>query len=175
MRVVRISQCRSGTVLTPSHLLFFVPLRINDLRTRRYEFAELSKFQTVQRCFLTAAQRTIASVPDFPTTAGKAPLRDPMVDTDAAASAADGAGAGAGAGAPPSLPAVPPSLPAVPPPAPVCRARALHAYAPHGDDELALNPGDELTVTRKEDDGWWFGAKADGSTGAFPSNFVQEL
>jgi hypothetical protein len=54
------------------------------------------------------------------------------------------------------------------------RVIVLHAYVPRSPDELALKPGDILTVTGKEDDGWWHGLASDGSTGVFPSNFVRE-
>jgi hypothetical protein len=55
------------------------------------------------------------------------------------------------------------------------QVRALHAYTPRSPDELQLKQGDLITVVAKEDDGWWHGVKADGSTGVFPSNFVKEV
>ena len=62
------------------------------------------------------------------------------------------------------------------------KARALFAYAPLVDGDLALSEGDELRVTRRGDDGWWVGellgraAEMRGRTavkkGRFPGNYV---
>jgi Variant SH3 domain len=57
----------------------------------------------------------------------------------------------------------------------VCVVRVLHNYVPRGDDELELKTGQLVKVSRKEEDGWWFGETDDGISGMFPSNFVQEL
>jgi hypothetical protein len=50
--------------------------------------------------------------------------------------------------------------------------RAVYAYRPAKADELELRPGDVVTVTKKNDDGWYVGYTADGRAGAFPSNYV---
>ncbi|GBG34844.1 SH3 domain-containing kinase-binding protein 1 [Hondaea fermentalgiana] len=61
-----------------------------------------------------------------------------------------------------------------PPPKPTGpQATAMYAYAPQNPDELALNVGDVITVTKQEEDGWWEGVLANGSRGVFPSNYVQ--
>ena len=40
--------------------------------------------------------------------------------------------------------------------------------------QLKFKKGDIITVTQKEDGGWWEGT-LDGRTGWFPSNYVEEL
>jgi drebrin-like protein len=57
----------------------------------------------------------------------------------------------------------------------VCVVRVLHNYVPRGDDELELKTGQLIKVSKKEEDGWWFGENDEGVSGMFPSNFVQEL
>ena len=57
----------------------------------------------------------------------------------------------------------------------LCKVRDQHAYVPKSSDELRLKPGDVISVTGKEDDGWWHGIAPDGAVGVFPSNFVKEL
>jgi hypothetical protein len=57
----------------------------------------------------------------------------------------------------------------------VARVRVAHAYAPTNVDELALKPGEIITVLAKEEDGWWHGTNASGASGLFPSNFVKEI
>jgi len=52
--------------------------------------------------------------------------------------------------------------------------RAMHAYKPKHNDELRLEKGDILTVTQKEDGGWWEGTLLNGRTGWFPENYVTE-
>ncbi|KAI9317465.1 hypothetical protein BX666DRAFT_1937494 [Dichotomocladium elegans] len=49
---------------------------------------------------------------------------------------------------------------------------AHHAYEPTRDDELMLREGDIVHVTDSSDPDWWVGKKDDGSSGYFPSNFV---
>lgn len=39
--------------------------------------------------------------------------------------------------------------------------------------QLCFKKGDKITVTQKEDGGWWEGTLS-GKTGWFPSNYVQE-
>ncbi|XP_021948579.1 rho guanine nucleotide exchange factor 7 isoform X2 [Folsomia candida] len=53
--------------------------------------------------------------------------------------------------------------------------KATHAYAPVNNDELRLEKGEILTVTRKEDGGWWEGTLSNGKTGWFPSNYVENI
>ena len=40
--------------------------------------------------------------------------------------------------------------------------------------KLKFKKGDIITITQKEDGGWWEGT-LDGRTGSFPSNYVEEL
>ncbi len=40
--------------------------------------------------------------------------------------------------------------------------------------QLNFKKGDEITLTQKEEGGWWEGT-LDGKTGWFPSNYVQEV
>lgn len=42
------------------------------------------------------------------------------------------------------------------------------------NDELCFKKGDVITVTQKEDGGWWEGT-LDDKTGWFPSNYVKEF
>jgi len=63
----------------------------------------------------------------------------------------------------------------MPPPAnkpkmPQCKA--LYAYAATEADELALQPGDIVTIINKDNEGWWEGALK-GKKGLFPSNYVE--
>ena len=38
---------------------------------------------------------------------------------------------------------------------------------------MVFNKGDRITITQKEDGGWWEGT-LDGKTGWFPSNYVKQ-
>ncbi|CDH59256.1 hypothetical protein RO3G_06143 [Lichtheimia corymbifera JMRC:FSU:9682] len=49
---------------------------------------------------------------------------------------------------------------------------AHHAYEPQRDDELKFDAGDIIQVTDSSDPDWWIGKKDDGTSGFFPSNFV---
>lgn len=40
--------------------------------------------------------------------------------------------------------------------------------------QLCFKKGDKITVTQKEDGGWWEGTLGD-KTGWFPSNYVKEI
>ncbi|KAI4465241.1 sh3 domain-containing [Holotrichia oblita] len=57
---------------------------------------------------------------------------------------------------------------------PIARCKALYAYTPNLSDELALHPGDILSVYRQQDDGWWLG-ECNGSVGIFPATYVETL
>ncbi|KAI9497704.1 hypothetical protein BDB00DRAFT_803692 [Zychaea mexicana] len=50
-----------------------------------------------------------------------------------------------------------------------------HSYEPQREDELKLDKGDIVTVTDSSDPDWWMGKKDDGSSGYFPSNFVEPV
>lgn len=52
--------------------------------------------------------------------------------------------------------------------------RALYAYSPQNADELGLEPGTEVHVIRKCEDGWFMGYHGvTGAFGTFPGNYVQ--
>lgn len=50
--------------------------------------------------------------------------------------------------------------------------KALYDYAPAEDGELAFAGGEELTVTHKDESGWWTGTNAAGASGVFPANYT---
>jgi len=50
--------------------------------------------------------------------------------------------------------------------------RVLFSYSPDQEDELQLEPGDEIEFISEVEDGWWKG-KLRGTVGIFPSNFVE--
>jgi len=52
--------------------------------------------------------------------------------------------------------------------------RALFKFKGTNNDELKFKKGDIITITQKEDGGWWEGT-LDGRTGWFPTNYVEEL
>jgi len=52
--------------------------------------------------------------------------------------------------------------------------RAVFKFKGTNNDELKFKKGDLITVTQKEDGGWWEGT-LDGKTGWFPSNYVEEI
>jgi len=52
--------------------------------------------------------------------------------------------------------------------------KSIYKFKGTNNDELRFKKGDIITVTQKEDGGWWEGT-LDGRTGWFPSNFVEEL
>ncbi|CAI5454803.1 unnamed protein product [Caenorhabditis angaria] len=57
------------------------------------------------------------------------------------------------------------------------RTKALvkFAYDPQLEDELGLQKGEHVFVVEKSTDGWWKGETSNGSTGWFPSNYVEEV
>lgn len=60
------------------------------------------------------------------------------------------------------------------PPGPV--GVATHAYVAREADELALLPGQRVTILSRDDDGWWLGAvetKGDRSEGRFPFTYIR--
>ncbi|ORZ19645.1 hypothetical protein BCR42DRAFT_435497 [Absidia repens] len=50
---------------------------------------------------------------------------------------------------------------------------AHHDYKAQQDDELSFIAGDIIKVTDHSNADWWLGSKQDGSSGYFPSNFVE--
>jgi len=52
--------------------------------------------------------------------------------------------------------------------------KSVYKFKGTNNDELKFKKGDIITVTQKEDGGWWEGT-LDGRTGWFPSNYVEEL
>ncbi|XP_045470377.1 uncharacterized protein LOC123677730 isoform X2 [Harmonia axyridis] len=57
---------------------------------------------------------------------------------------------------------------------PVAQCKALYHYTPNFTDELELNPGDMLSVYRKQEDGWWLG-ECKGNVGIFPATYVEVI
>ncbi|CAH2001676.1 unnamed protein product [Acanthoscelides obtectus] len=55
---------------------------------------------------------------------------------------------------------------------PIATCKAIYPYKPNMPDELALKPGDSLTVYRQQDDGWWLG-ECNGNVGIFPATYVE--
>jgi len=54
--------------------------------------------------------------------------------------------------------------------------KALYKFKASNNDELSLKKGEIITVTQKEDGGWWEGTSREtGKTGWFPSNYVSEI
>ncbi|XP_031617404.1 uncharacterized protein LOC116337171 isoform X2 [Contarinia nasturtii] len=51
--------------------------------------------------------------------------------------------------------------------------QAEYSFQGENNDELRFKKGDIITVTQREDGGWWEGT-LDGTTGWFPSNYVRE-
>jgi hypothetical protein len=49
--------------------------------------------------------------------------------------------------------------------------KALFDYVPAEEGELAFAGGDEITVTHKDESGWWTGT-CNGATGVFPANYT---
>lgn len=54
------------------------------------------------------------------------------------------------------------------------KVKAVYKFKGTNNDELKFKKGDIITITQKEDGGWWEGT-LDGKTGWFPSNYVEEL
>eukprot|EP00005_Dracoamoeba_jomungandri_P002916 CAMPEP_0174255746 /NCGR_PEP_ID=MMETSP0439-20130205/5054_1 /TAXON_ID=0 /ORGANISM="Stereomyxa ramosa, Strain Chinc5" /LENGTH=529 /DNA_ID=CAMNT_0015338067 /DNA_START=28 /DNA_END=1617 /DNA_ORIENTATION=+ len=54
------------------------------------------------------------------------------------------------------------------------QVRALYNYTGVEDTELSFQEGDLITVTYKDESGWWEG-ELNGVVGVFPSNHVQEV
>ncbi|XP_060612410.2 rho guanine nucleotide exchange factor 6 isoform X1 [Anolis sagrei] len=52
--------------------------------------------------------------------------------------------------------------------------RARFNFKQTNEDELSINKGDVICVTRVEEGGWWEGT-LNGKTGWFPSNYVREI
>ncbi|XP_074039678.1 nostrin isoform X1 [Leptinotarsa decemlineata] len=57
---------------------------------------------------------------------------------------------------------------------PIGTCRAIYPYTPNMNDELALKPGDILSVYRQQDDGWWLG-ECNGNVGIFPATYVEVI
>lgn len=52
--------------------------------------------------------------------------------------------------------------------------QAEYSFKGTNNDELCFKKGDIITVTQKEEGGWWEGTLNDGNTGWFPSNYVKD-
>ena len=49
---------------------------------------------------------------------------------------------------------------------------ALHQYNADGEDEVDLDPGDEVLELDPDDDGWTRVRKEDGGEGLVPTNYL---
>ena len=56
----------------------------------------------------------------------------------------------------------------------VMKLKAIYSFKGSNNDELNFKKGAVITLTQKEDGGWWEGT-LDGKTGWFPSNYVKEI
>ncbi|XP_050361629.1 uncharacterized protein LOC126780965 isoform X1 [Nymphalis io] len=54
-----------------------------------------------------------------------------------------------------------------------CLVKAIYSFKGKNNDELCFKKGDIITVTQKEEGGWWEGTLGE-TTGWFPSNYVTE-
>jgi len=85
-----------------------------------------------------------------------------------------GAGGMRGGGAPQpqrAMPAPPPRAPAAPPRRQV--ATAAFDYTAQSPDELSFAAGDQITILKKDESGWWEG-ELNGMKGWIPANYMQE-
>ncbi|XP_046987789.1 rho guanine nucleotide exchange factor 7 isoform X3 [Schistocerca americana] len=55
----------------------------------------------------------------------------------------------------------------------VCLVQAVYSFKGKNNDELCFKKGDIITVTQREEGGWWEGTLGE-KTGWFPSNYVKE-
>ncbi|XP_069357509.1 uncharacterized protein RtGEF isoform X2 [Maniola hyperantus] len=55
-----------------------------------------------------------------------------------------------------------------------CLVKAIYSFKGKNNDELCFKKGDIITVTQKEEGGWWEGTLGE-TTGWFPSNYVTEF
>ena len=53
------------------------------------------------------------------------------------------------------------------------RCRVMHSFNAENDGDLSLAMGDLVTVTHRDDSGWWTGVDNAGREGVFPMNFVR--
>jgi hypothetical protein len=67
-----------------------------------------------------------------------------------------------------------PVSPAPTPRGPALKVRALFDYTGETEPELSFKKGDIITVTEKDESGWWQG-ELNGERGVFPSGWVEEL
>lgn len=52
--------------------------------------------------------------------------------------------------------------------------KVMFDYEASGDDELSLKEGEIITVTNKDESGWWEGTNSQGESGLFPGNYVEK-
>ncbi|OAC99873.1 hypothetical protein MUCCIDRAFT_165699 [Mucor lusitanicus CBS 277.49] len=70
-----------------------------------------------------------------------------------------------------AIPPPPPMPGSVQPPPPTETVVALYDFEAVNAEELNIRQGDIITVTKKDDSGWWEGT-LNGQSGIFPSNYV---
>ncbi|OLL24241.1 [PSI+] inducibility protein 3, partial [Neolecta irregularis DAH-3] len=74
----------------------------------------------------------------------------------------------------PSITATPTSSPAPPAYAGIAQAEAMYAYTATDQGDLALVPGDKITIIEYINSDWWKGS-CNGREGIFPANYVLKL
>jgi hypothetical protein len=110
-----------------------------------------------------------AAVPAQPSPTPVVAARLSYPPTAAAATAPTAPGTSSGSTAPPPRP-----KPRAPPAAAQERVRALFAFTPDNDDELAFAKGDVIAIVTRVDDAWYVG-ELNGKRGLFPSTYVGPL
>lgn len=55
----------------------------------------------------------------------------------------------------------------------IITVQAQYSFKGSNNDELCFKKGDIITLTQREEGGWWEGTLGD-KTGWFPSNYVKE-
>lgn len=143
--------------------------RFDNLEARRTTLV-LAEFRTLTQC-LTQFYSTTAGMM---TGLGDIPHIDMPAEIPAAVSSAAAKSSISAAASAPEAPPAAESAAAGGDSKGQVRARALYNYAPQNSDELELHEGDIITVSMKQEDGWWEGTVGD-KRGVFPANYVEEL
>lgn len=74
-----------------------------------------------------------------------------------------------------SVPRPPPKKVFQPPPPPKTQALVLYDYEAADEGELTIKEGQEVSILKENEDGWWMGKGPGGEKGLFPGNYVKKL
>ncbi|GMH51430.1 hypothetical protein TrLO_g7662 [Triparma laevis f. longispina] len=74
-----------------------------------------------------------------------------------------------------SVPRPPPKKAFQPPPPPKTQALVLYDYEAADEGELTIKEGQEVSILKENEDGWWMGKGPGGEKGLFPGNYVKKL